>query len=140
MGFFSFKTQDTDESVISKWVEHTPVTPYTREAYIMDNKGNVYGGTYDGYGRFMSKEVMQKYNAMHDELMNTKDKDKDMVYKVHNYLLDNSISFYDLQSSMNKNRKPNEEFIFPNIVSNPKEWTYINEQPIPCEYQGYFIP
>ena len=56
MGFHSFKTQDTNKSVISGYVVGTPRVKHTRAAYLVDDKGNTWGSNYDGYGRFGKDE------------------------------------------------------------------------------------
>tara|TARA_R100000773_G_C4220132_1_gene118758 strand:- start:318 stop:830 length:513 start_codon:yes stop_codon:yes gene_type:complete len=59
MGFSSFKTQDTNKSVISSYVTHTPRKPHTRRAYLVDSQGNTYGPHYDGYTRFNGKSYYE---------------------------------------------------------------------------------
>ena len=63
MGFFSFLTNDTHESVSNKYSDRGPL-----EVYLHDDKGNVWHEPdYDGYGVFGGKdyyELMAEMNGM----------------------------------------------------------------------------
>ena len=63
MGFFSFLTSDTHESVSNKYSDRGPL-----EVYLHDDKGNVWHEPdYDGYGVFGGKdyyELMAEMNGM----------------------------------------------------------------------------
>ena len=55
MGFFSWKTQDTDKSIAN---EHS--NRKTFRVQMIDNKGNVWTESeYDGYGRFGGKDFYE---------------------------------------------------------------------------------
>jgi len=56
MGFFSWKTQDTDRSIHNCYVENRK--PFT--VYMRDDKGNVWReDNYEGYGEFGGKDFYE---------------------------------------------------------------------------------
>ena len=55
MGFFSWKTQDTNESICNVYSTRTPFT-----VFMKDNQGNVWiEPEYQGYGEFGGKEYYE---------------------------------------------------------------------------------
>ena len=55
MGFFSWKTQDTDRSIPNRWSTRKPFT-----VVMLDDKGNKwFEQNYDGYGRFGGKDYYE---------------------------------------------------------------------------------
>jgi hypothetical protein len=67
MGFFSWKTQDTDRSIASKWSTNS-----TFKVDMLDDKGNVWTeNNYDGYGVFGGKdyyELLAEMNGVTSDL------------------------------------------------------------------------
>lgn len=60
MGFFSWKTQDTDRSIANV---HSKRMPFT--VYMVDNKGNRWReDSYDGYGVFGGKDYYELVDEM----------------------------------------------------------------------------
>lgn len=106
MGFFSFITQDTDESISNIYSNRG-----TFFVCMHDNQGNIWTEqNYEGYGVFGDKD------------------------------------YYELLAEMNglKTRAEGIELafsgkscLFPNLTESI-EWTWRNEEPQTCEYQGYF--
>jgi hypothetical protein len=55
MGFFSFRTQDTDKSIAN---QYSPLPTFP--VYMTDNQGNVWKEeNYDGYGEFGGKDYYE---------------------------------------------------------------------------------
>lgn len=55
MGFFSWKTQDTNRSIANQF---SSITPFT--VYMTDNQGNVWKEeNYEGYGEFGGKDYYE---------------------------------------------------------------------------------
>lgn len=55
MGFFSFKTQDTNRSIANTYSSFTPFT-----VYMTDNQGNIWcENSYSGYGEFGGKDYYE---------------------------------------------------------------------------------
>jgi hypothetical protein len=81
MGFFSWKTNDTDESIANKYSEAE-----TFEVWMIDNEGNTWHEPdYDGYGVFGGKpfyELMGEMNGISwDEALNLESRpDPNTVY------------------------------------------------------------
>ena len=55
MGFFSFKTQDTNKSIANRYSDKKTFT-----VYMKDNKGNIWKeSNYEGYGEFQQKDFYE---------------------------------------------------------------------------------
>ena len=71
MGFFSWRTQDTDKSIANHYSVRS-----TFRVQMMDNKGNVWTeNNYDGYGVFGGKD----YYELLAEMNGITDKDTDRL-------------------------------------------------------------
>jgi hypothetical protein len=114
MGFFSWKTQDTDRSIANKHSGRL-----TFPVYMIDDKGNEwYEPDYDGYGTFGGKdyyELLAEMNGLPSDRM-----------------LGIELAFKDTPSGYNTKAK------FPNLVEEAEGWDYVSCSPESCEYQGYF--
>lgn len=133
MGFFSYITQDTKESVTNQYYEGTPCAPHTKTAYIIDHLGNAYGGVYDGYGRFMTRKVFKESRKIW-ELMDTAqtNEEKRKVYDQYtSYLENNSYTYDDINDKCLLQGK------CANIVKNPMS-KWVNKEPKGCPHQGWF--
>lgn len=112
MGFFSWKTQDTDRSISNNY----SITP-TFRVVMHDNKGNKWvEDDYDGYGVFGGKD----YYALIAE-MNGEPGDTEESVRAKGI----SIAFGDAP------------FLAPNLTES-EDWVWKDEEPENCEYQGYF--
>lgn len=108
MGFFSWITQDTKQSIANV---HTPLRT-TPTVYMRDNKGNVWKEeNYDGYGMFGGKDFYELLAEMNGK--ETRGEGIDL--------------------SFDKNKK----CLSPNLNENESvEWK--DEIPEDCPDQGYF--
>jgi hypothetical protein len=114
MGFFSWYTQDTYESIANKYS-----TRPTSTVYMIDDKGNRWReDNYEGYGVFGGKDYYELLAEMNG-LASDRDAGIDLAYK-------------DSPDGCNPNCK------FPNLVEDPN-WEWTNEAPESCFYQGYFF-
>lgn len=117
MGFFSWITQDTNKNIVNKYsdIKTFPVV-------MVDNKGNKWiEDDYEGYGVFGGKDYYQLLAEMNEAEGLTGDVDNDRSIGI-------KIAFGD------------KAFIAPNLVENKNErWQWINEHPMDCPYQGYFL-
>jgi hypothetical protein len=113
MGFFSWKTQDTNKSIANHWS-----TRSTFKVYMLDDKGNVWEEQdYNGYGEFGGKdyyELLAEMNGLESDRM----KGIDLA------------SMHDWES--HKNIK------YPNLVQDITQWEYTPNTPKDCKYQGFF--
>lgn len=114
MGFFSWKTIDTNKSISNAYSEFG-----TFKVVMSDNKGNKWiEENYEGYGVFGGKDYYQLLAEMNNAEGLTGDVDNDRQIGI-------DIAFGD---------KP---FIAPNL-SESEYWQWVNKEPEECEYQGYF--
>ncbi len=108
MGFFSWKTQDTDRSIANAYSTNKTFT-----VYMKDNKGNVWKEEeYDGYGVFGGKDYFELLAEMNGIEGGDRGDGIDLQYS----------------------GKP---FLAPNLVEDP-ETAWVEEVPENCEFQGYF--
>jgi len=108
MGFFSWRTQDTDESIPNHYSGQEVFT-----IYMHDHLGNHWAeDNYAGYGEFGGKD----YYALLAEM---------------NGLEGRQVGI-DLAFA-----EPARPCLFPNLTRR-KSWKYVNREPDSCELQGYF--
>ena len=109
MGFFSWKTQDTNRSIAN---EYSRLPTFT--VYMTDNKGNQWKeDNYEGYGVFGEKDYYELLAEM------------------------NELSGENLRSQGISLACSNKDFKSPNLTES-KDWKWINISPEICEFQGYF--
>jgi len=109
MGCFSWKTQDTDKSISSRYSNRSTFT-----VTMLDNKGNSWvEDNYEGYGEFGGKDYYELLAEM------------------------NGIENADRQDGIDL-AFDNKPFISPNLVENKIGWDYITNEPESCESQGFF--
>ena len=115
MGFFSWNTQDTNQSIANSYS-----TRRTFRVQMMDNKNNVWTeDNYDGYGKFGEKDFYQLLDEMNGG-SGDRQRGIDLAFKNNVY------------------GDHNEGVLYPNLVENADSWTYNPEGPESCTYQGYF--
>jgi hypothetical protein len=114
MGFFSWKTQDTDVSIANQYS-----TRNTFRVQMVDDKGNVWTeDDYDGYGNFGGKdyyELLAEMNGLASDRM-----------------LGIDLAFKDSPNG------DNAEVKFPNLVEMAEGWQYDPKGPEGCNEQGFF--
>lgn len=121
MGFFSWRTQDTDKSIANHYSVRS-----TFRVQMMDNKGNVWTeNNYDGYGVFGGKD----YYELLAEMNGITDKDTDRLRSAGI-----SLAF----SKGNHSGVGTEGIYYPNLVEQADGWVYEMAGPDSCEYQGFF--
>jgi hypothetical protein len=126
MGFFSWKTQDTDASI-----SNTYSSRGTFRVQMLDNKGNVWTeDRYEGYGVFGGKdyyELLAEMNGVTSELEGEK------------YTDDMRQEGIALAFSKNNHSGVGTEGVkYPNLVEMAKGWEYEPMGPESCPDQGYF--
>ena len=121
MGFFSWKTQDTDRSIPNNYSIRK-----TFRVQMLDNKGNVWTeDNYEGYGVFGGKD----YYELLAEMNGVTDKDTD---RLRNAGID--LAF----SKGNHSGVATEDVLYPNLIEMANGWNYLPGGPDSCEYQGFF--
>ena len=125
MGFFSWNTMDTDNSIAN---EHS--NRKTFRVQMMDNKGNVFTeDNYDGYGRFGGKdfyELLAEMNGFESDKTGDEYTDEARGFGIN-------LAFKD-----NPNGIGTKGVYYPNLVEKANGWVYEMGGPDNCEYQGYF--
>ena len=120
MGFFSWRTQDTDKSIANKWS-----TRDTFRVQMMDDKGNVWTeDSYDGYGEFGGKDYYELLAEMNGLTGNGTD--------------DLRMKGIDLAFRENPSGNGTEGVKYPNLVEMADGWRYDPMGPEGCEDQGFF--
>ncbi len=129
MGFFSWKTQDTDKSIPNSYS-----TRSTFRVQMMDNKGNVWTeNNYDGYGVFGGKDYYELLAEMNGVVERDKVQLQGEAYT--DYMRGKGI---DLAFDNNGSGDHTEDVLYPNLIEMADGWNYLPGGPESCEYQGYF--
>jgi hypothetical protein len=116
MGFFSWKTQDTDRSICNVYSDREPF-----KVVLHDNKGNKWiENAYEGYGRFGGKDYYKLLAEMNG-----------------GGTREDGIEIEFPEGWNNLEFKPDPNIQWPNLTEDP-DWEWVNEQPKGCEYQGFF--
>ena len=125
MGFFSWKTMDTDESIANQYSNRK-----TFRVQMLDNKGNVWTeDDYEGYGRFDSKDYYELLAEMNGF---TSDKTGDeYTDEARGFVI--NIAFKDNGSGI-----ATKGVLYPNLIEQADGWFYNESGPENCEHQGYF--
>lgn len=129
MGFFSWKTQDTDRSIANTYSNNKVF-----RVQMIDNKGNVWTETqYDGYGVFGGKDYYELLAEMNGFVSDKYEKGTD-EYTNEARGFGISLAF----SKGNHSGVGTEGVYYPNLVEQAKGWVYEMAGPDSCDYQGYF--
>ena len=126
MGFFSWKTQDTDRSIPSQYSNRK-----TFRVQMLDNKGNVFTeDNYEGYGVFGGKdyyELLAEMNGFKSDKIGD-----DYSYEARGFGI--NLAF----SKNNHSGDGTEGVYYPNLVEKADGWVYEMGGPDSCDSQGYF--
>ena len=125
MGFFSWKTMDTDTSIPNQYSNRR-----TFRVQMLDNKGNVWTeDNYDGYGRFGGKdfyELLAEMNGFTSDKTGDEYTDEARGFGIN-------IAFKGNGSGIGT-----EGVYYPNLIEQARGWVYEMSGPDNCEHQGYF--
>lgn len=128
MGFFSWRTQDTDRSIANNYSMRKTFT-----VVMIDNKGNKWiEQDYEGYGVFGGKdyyELLAEMNGVQNDFEYEGEKYTD-------YMRSKGISL--AFSKGNGSGVGTEGVYYPNLIESTDDWVYNMAGPDSCEYQGYF--
>jgi len=125
MGFFSWKTMDTDTSIPSQYSNRK-----TFRVQMLDNKGNVWTeDNYEGYGRFGGKdfyELLAEMNGFTSDKTGDEYTDEARGFGIN-------VAFKDNGSGI-----ATKGVLYPNLIEQADGWFYNESGPENCEHQGYF--
>jgi len=123
MGFFSWRTQDTDVSIAN---QHSTRDTFT--VVMLDDKGNKwYEQNYDGYGVFGGKDYYELLAEMNGWVSVSDEYDTEGMR-----MRGIELAFKDSPNG------DNPEVKFPNLVEMAVGWPYDPKGPESCEWQGFF--
>ena len=129
MGFFSWRTQDTDRSIANNYS-----TRKTFTVVMIDNKGNKWvEQSYEGYGIFGGKDYYELLAEMNGVVERDKVELQGEAYT--DYMRGEGI---DLAFKDNPNGIATKGVFYPNLIEQADGWFYNESGPDNCEYQGYF--
>ena len=130
MGFFSWKTQDTDRSIANNYS-----TRKTFTVVMIDNKGNKWvEQSYEGYGVFGNKDYYELLAEMNGVVERDKVELQGEAYT--DYMRGEGI---DLAFKNGDGSGVGTEGIYyPNLIEMADGWVYEMMGPDSCENQGYF--
>ena len=130
MGFFSWRTQDTDKSIANNYS--------IRKVFkvdMIDNKGNVWTeNDYDGYGVFGGKDYYELLAEMNGVVERDKVELQGEAYT--DYMRGEGINL--AFSKGNGSGVGTEGIYYPNLIEMAKGWTYEMSGPDSCDFQGFF--
>jgi hypothetical protein len=130
MGFFSWKTQDTDKSIANNYSIRK-----TFKVDMIDNKGNVWTeNDYEGYGVFGGKDYYELLAEMNGVVERDKVQLQGEAYT--DYMRGEGINL--AFSKGNGSGVGTEGIYYPNLIEMAKGWTYEMSGPDNCEFQGFF--
>lgn len=126
MGFFSWKTQDTDKSIANNHSIRD-----TFKVDMIDDKGNVWTETdYEGYGIFGGKDYYELLAEMNGATSS---------YEGEDYTDDMRNKGISIAFGKNNGSGVHTEGVkYPNLVEQANGWTYNELGPESCDDQGFF--
>ncbi len=131
MGFFSWKTMDTDKSISNE-----SSVRGTFRVQMIDDKGNVWTeDNYEGYGVFGGKDYYELLAEMNGVKVDDDVYDCMSPEQYTDYMRSEGISI-----AFKENGSGDHTFgiKYPNLVEMAKGWTYQHWGPESCPDQGYF--
>lgn len=132
MGFFSWKTQDTNESIANSYSNRD-----TFRVHMIDNVGNVYTeDDYEGYGVFGGKDYYELLAEMNGFVSQ-----KGLSYELDGEAYTDEARGFGISLAFSKDNHSGvgtEDVYYPNLVENTNGWVYEMAGPDSCDEQGYF--
>ena len=125
MGFFSWRTMDTDKSISNSYSNRG-----TFKVDMLDDKGNVWTeSSYEGYGVFGGKDYYELLAEMNGVTLDLEGEE------YTDYMRGEGISL-----AFKDNGSGDHTFgvKYPNLVEEAKGWIYNHYGPDSCADQGYF--
>jgi hypothetical protein len=131
MGFFSWKTMDTDKSISNAYSNRG-----TFRVQMVDDKGNVWTeDNYEGYGVFGGKDYYELLAEMNGEYV-----DKEFRDTITDEQYTNMMRMEGINMAFKDNGSGEHTFgvKYPNLVEMADGWNYQHWGPESCDDQGYF--
>ena len=131
MGFFSWRTQDTDRSIANNYS-----TRKTFTVVMIDNKGNKWvEQSYEGYGVFGGKDFYELLAEMNGFVS-----EKGLTYEIDSEAYTDEARGFGISLAFKDNGSgiATKGVYYPNLVEKASGWVYEMGGPDNCEFQGYF--
>jgi hypothetical protein len=131
MGFFSWKTQDTDKSIANQYSNRK-----TFRVQMIDNKSNVWTeDSYEGYGNFGGKDFYELLAEMNGFVSQ-----KGLTYEVDGEAYTDEARGFgiDIAFKGNGSGVGTDGVYYPNLVEQANGWVYEMSGPDSCDEQGFF--
>jgi hypothetical protein len=132
MGFFSWKTMDTDTSIPNQYSNRK-----TFRVQMIDNKGNVFTeNEYEGYGVFGGKDYYELLAEMNGFVS-----ERGLTYESDGEAYTDEARGFGIGLAFSKNNGSGvgtEGVYYPNLVEQADGWIYEMGGPDSCDFQGYF--
>jgi hypothetical protein len=131
MGFFSWRTQDTDRSIANNYS-----TRKTFTVVMIDNKGNKWvEQSYEGYGVFGGKDFYELLAEMNGFVS-----EKGLTYEIDSEAYTDEARGFGISLAFKDNGSgiATKGVLYPNLIEQAEGWVYNESGPDNCEYQGYF--
>ena len=131
MGFFSWRTQDTDRSIANNYS-----TRRTFTVVMIDNKGNKWvEQDYEGYGVFGGKDYYELLAEMNGFVS-----EKGLTYEIDSEAYTDEARGFGINLAFkdNPNGIGTKGVLYPNLIEKADGWVYEMAGPDSCENQGYF--
>lgn len=124
MGFFSWRTMDTDRSIANQYSNRKPFT-----VVMVDDKGNKwFEQNYEGYGVFGGKDYYELLAEMNGVVERDKVQLQGQAYTDYMRMKGIDMAFGSDAANIK----------YPNLVENASGWPYQPHGPEDCKDQGYF--
>lgn len=132
MGFFSWRTQDTDRSIANNYSIRKTFT-----VVMIDNKGNKWiEQDYEGYGVFGGKDFYELLAEMNGFVSQ-----KGLSYELDGEAYTDEARGYGISLAFSKGNGSGvgtEGVYYPNLIEQGDGWAYEMAGPDSCESQGFF--
>ena len=128
MGFFSWKTQDTNQTI---WNRHSDFG--TMRVRMTDNSGNEWiEDNYNGYGVFGDKD----FYVLMAEMNGFSEGEDEPFHDLRWVAITLSFNARSSWGPQLQERMKDREVLYPNLTEHRRKW--VNERPEDCESQGFF--
>lgn len=130
MGFFSFKTQDTNETIWNTYSERE-----TFKVYLVEPNGNRYlESDYEGYGVFGGVDI---YDLV-ARLNGCQGRNAGILLTSSERWFHNNAHRHHTEQEIERAIELRKSLVYPNLVRDPSGWVHVNEMPESCVTQGFF--
>jgi hypothetical protein len=130
MGFFSYKTQDTNETI---WNTYSDKETFT--VFLVEPNGNRYEEVnYEGYGVFGGVDIYE----LVARLNGCEGRNTGILLTASQWWFDVNAQRHHTNEEIERAKELRKSLVLPNLVRDPIGWKHVNEMPEHCSTQGFF--